>query len=105
MAESPYYLRVLPGEPVPRRSVVEGEGRSFAAVGREAVFWVAVRDEFGNRRVCHSPSTFPHLEAGCPLGRKGPRSGQLVPLQPMPALVNAQAHKYIVRLQGETEVL
>ena len=49
VAESPYYLRVLPGEPVPRMSSVEGDGCSVAIVGREAVFWVVVRDEFGNR--------------------------------------------------------
>ncbi len=54
VAESPYYLRVLPGEPLLRRSAVMGDGRSSAAVGREAEFWVAAKDQFGNRHVSGS---------------------------------------------------
>ena len=49
VAESPYYLRVLPAEPRPRKSLVTGAGRCRAVVGVEATFYVEARDDFGNR--------------------------------------------------------
>ena len=53
VAESPYYLRVLPAEPQPRRSRVVGDGRSSAVDGAEAVFHVETRDDYGNRCRVH----------------------------------------------------
>lgn len=49
VADSPYPLRVVPGEGSLRKCIVQGEGRSQARCGELTTFEILVFDEHGNR--------------------------------------------------------
>lgn len=49
VADSPYPLRVLPGDPFLRTIKVEGPGKEVACCGKISVFEVLVNDKYGNR--------------------------------------------------------
>ena len=49
VAESPYSVRVLPVQPVPRKCTVVGPGRTHSTTGELAEFFIEGRDQFGNR--------------------------------------------------------
>lgn len=49
VADSPYTMRVLPRHPVTRKCTVVGSGRSRAAAGEPAEFYIEGRDQYGNR--------------------------------------------------------
>ncbi len=49
VAESPYSVRVLPVQPVPRKCTVIGPGRIHGTTGELAEFFIEGRDQFGNR--------------------------------------------------------
>ena len=49
VAESPYIVRVLPVQPVPRKCTVIGPGRTHSTTGELAEFFIEGRDQFGNR--------------------------------------------------------
>merc|ERR1712176_1665310 len=48
VADSPYPVRVLPGKPDPKRSLVIGEGKSLGIKHNESVLQIEGRDKFGN---------------------------------------------------------
>ena len=61
VADSPYTIRVLPLQPVTRKSTVSGAGRKQATAGQPAEFYVEGRDQYGNRylystQLCYSNS-------------------------------------------------
>ena len=49
VAESPYAVKVLPVQPVPRKCTVIGPGRTHSMTGELAEFFIEGRDQFGNR--------------------------------------------------------
>ncbi|DBB01026.1 TPA: hypothetical protein ACH3X1_000926 [Trebouxia sp. C0004] len=49
VAESPYSVRLLPVQPVPRKCTVIGPGRIHSTTGELAEFFIEGRDQFGNR--------------------------------------------------------
>lgn len=49
VAESPYTVKVLPVQPVPRKCTVIGPGRIHSTTGKLAGFFIEGRDQFGNR--------------------------------------------------------
>lgn len=48
VADSPYPLRILPADPYPRKTLVQGPGRSLAVASTTARFDIQLHDEFGN---------------------------------------------------------
>ncbi|DBB00652.1 TPA: hypothetical protein ACH3X3_002330 [Trebouxia sp. C0006] len=59
VAESPYSVRVLPVQPVPRKCTVVGPGRTHSTTGELAEFFIEGRDQFGNRCDGDLPSQLP----------------------------------------------
>ena len=49
VADSPYPVRVLASSPCMKTLLVQGEGKSKAECGSEAIFEILVRDKYGNR--------------------------------------------------------
>jgi len=56
IADSPYPLRVLPGDPFLKTTRVEGPGREGACCGEKAFFEVLVCDKYGN--ICSGASWY-----------------------------------------------
>ncbi len=56
VAESPYSVKVLPVQPVPRKCTLIGPGRIHSTMGELAEFFIEGRDQFGNRCClsCHT---------------------------------------------------
>ncbi|WPT17929.1 Radial spoke head 10-like protein B [Picochlorum sp. SENEW3] len=48
VADSPYPVRLLPGAPCYKTSLIRGEGKAWATCGQEAKFEILIRDKFGN---------------------------------------------------------
>lgn len=48
VADSPYPVRLLPGAPCYKTSLVRGEGKMLGKCGQEAKFEILIRDKFGN---------------------------------------------------------
>ena len=49
VAEAPYPLRAVAGNPDPRKSVVKPQATGSALVGKRVEYQVEARDSFGNR--------------------------------------------------------
>eukprot|EP00889_Picochlorum_renovo_P004850 jgi/Picre1/31880/NNA_007228.t1 len=47
-SDSPYPVRLLPGAPCYKTSLIRGEGKAWATCGQEAKFEILIRDKFGN---------------------------------------------------------
>jgi hypothetical protein len=85
VADSPYPVLVLPGEPSFRCCTVEGPGRHQAHAGSRATFTVTVRDACGNLCDQLMPQ---QLEKLLPIQVRGRQSSEhLPPLQGRHAVV------------------